>query len=228
MRTKKTNCSAAAREIASLPPAGCNAGRDTRRAAYAAHPAWPSARAHGPGAGLKQKAAALGAASKLPAPPLTRADEALAAAVREAGYEENAFTPAYRCPCARTPACGAVSPTLRGRQPPAACAGRSTPPVRWGYASFPALRSRATETVEPGWAFPRGNIWATAELLPDLRGPVQPEQPEPALWDTRGAWQNASGLAIADAVLEAATLYCIPTAALAASWAGSISTIPQG
>ena len=25
-------------------------------------------------------------------------DEALAAAVKEAGYEENAFTPAYRCP----------------------------------------------------------------------------------------------------------------------------------
>ena len=99
MRTKDELFRAAQREVAARRQQAVMQAETARRAAYAAHPALAEAdNAHmRAGLGLA-KAAALGGSIEAARAALTRADEALAAAVKEAGYEENAFTPAYRCP----------------------------------------------------------------------------------------------------------------------------------
>ena len=99
MRTKDELFRAAQREIAARRQHAVMQAETARRAAYAAHPALAEADNAHKRAGLGlAKAAALGGSIEAARAALTRADEALAAAVKEAGYEENAFTPAYRCP----------------------------------------------------------------------------------------------------------------------------------
>lgn len=99
MRTKDELFRAAQREIASRRQYAVMQAENARRAAFAAHPALARADDAQMLAGLAlAKAAALGGDVEAARAALVRADEALAAATREAGYDENAFQPAYSCP----------------------------------------------------------------------------------------------------------------------------------
>ena len=99
MRTKDELFRAAQREVAAYRQQAVMQAEAARRAAYAAHPALAEAdNAHmRAGLGLA-KAAALGGNMEAARAALARADEALAAAARDAGYDETAFKPAFRCP----------------------------------------------------------------------------------------------------------------------------------
>ena len=162
MRTKDELFRAAQREVAARRQQAVMQAETARRAAYAAHPALAEAdNAHmRAGLGLA-KAAALGGSIEAARAALTRADEALAAAVKEAGYEENAFTPAYRCPlCEDTGMRGGIPCSCVAEA--ARAARRSTPQVRLGFASLPALRLHATVTpLSRSLASPRASIWAS-------------------------------------------------------------------
>lgn len=164
MRTKDELFRAAQREVAARRQQAVMQAETARRAAYAAHPALAEAdNAHmRAGLGLA-KAAALGGSIEAARAALTRADEALAAAVKEAGYEENAFTPAYRCPlCEDTGMRGGIPCSCVAEAAAACAARRSTPPVRSGFASLPALRLRATaKLLSRSLASPRASIWAS-------------------------------------------------------------------
>ena len=99
MRTKDELFRAAQREVAGYRQQAVMQAETTRRAAYAAHPALAEADAAHMRAGLGlAKAAALGSSMDAARAALARADETLAAAVKEAGYDESAFKPDYRCP----------------------------------------------------------------------------------------------------------------------------------
>ena len=146
MRTKDELFRAAQREVAAYRQQAVMQAETARRAAYAAHPALAEADSAHLRAGLGlAKAAALGGNMDTARAALTRAEEALAAAVREAGFSADDFKPAYRCPLCEV------------------CAGtRSMPPARWACASLPALRSSATATPwSRSWASPRGSTWAS-------------------------------------------------------------------
>ena len=99
MRTKDELFRAAQREVAGYRQQAVMRAESARRAAYAAHPALAEAdNAHmRAGLGLA-KAAALGGSMEAARAALLRADEALAAAARDAGYDAEAFTPRYHCP----------------------------------------------------------------------------------------------------------------------------------
>lgn len=152
MRTKDELFRAAQREVAARRQQAVMQAETARRAAYAAHPALAEAdNAHmRAGLGLA-KAAALGGSIEAARAALTRADEALAAAVREAGYEENAFTPAYRCPlCEDTGMRGGI---------PCSCVAEAARRLRreeinaaspLGLCQFASFEvARYSETVEP-------------------------------------------------------------------------------
>ena len=99
MRTKDELFRAAQREVAAYRQQAVMQAETARRAAYAAHPALAEADSAHLRAGLGlAKAAALGGNMDTARAALTRADEALAAAVREAGFSADDFKPAYRCP----------------------------------------------------------------------------------------------------------------------------------
>ena len=99
MRTKDELFRAAQREVSAYRQQAVMQAETARRAAYAAHPALAAADEAHMRAGLGlAKAAALGGNVDAARAALTRADEALAAAVQEAGYSADAFHPAYRCP----------------------------------------------------------------------------------------------------------------------------------
>lgn len=99
MRTKDELFRAAQREVAGYRQQAVMQAESARRAAYAAHPALAEAdNAHmRAGLGLA-KAAALGGSMEAARAALLHADEALAAAARDAGYDAEAFTPRYHCP----------------------------------------------------------------------------------------------------------------------------------
>ena len=99
MRTKDELFRAAQREIASRRQYAVMQAENARKAAFAAHPALAEADDAQMRAGLAlAKAAVLGGNMDAARTELQKADEALAAAAREAGYGENAFQPAYACP----------------------------------------------------------------------------------------------------------------------------------
>ena len=163
MRTKDELFRAAQREVAAYRQQAVMQAETARRAAYAAHPALAEADSAHLRAGLGlAKAAALGGNMDTARAALARADEALAAAVKEAGFRADDFKPAYRCPlCEDTGMRGGVP--CRCVADAAVCAGtRSMPPARWACASLPALRSSATATPwSRSWASPRGSTWAS-------------------------------------------------------------------
>lgn len=102
MRTKDELFRAAQREIASRRQHAVMQAETARRAAYAAHPALAEADDAQMRAGLAlARAAALGGNVDAAREALTAADQALTAATREAGYEDNAFQPTYVCPRCR-------------------------------------------------------------------------------------------------------------------------------
>lgn len=164
MRTKDELFRAAQREVAAYRQQAVMQAETARCAAYAAYPALAEADSAHLRAGLGlAKAAALGGNMDTARAALTRADEALAAAVREAGFSADDFKPAYRCPlCEDTGMRGGV-PCRCVADAAAVCAGtRSMPPARWACASLPALRSSATATPwSRSWASPRGSTWAS-------------------------------------------------------------------
>ena len=97
MRTKDELFRAAQREVAAYRQQAVMQAETARRAAYAAHPALAEADSAHLRAGLGlAKAAALGGNMDTARAALTRAEEALAAAVREAGFSADDFKPAYR------------------------------------------------------------------------------------------------------------------------------------
>lgn len=99
MRTKDELFRAAQREVAGYRQQAVMQAESARRAAYAAHPALAEADNTHMRAGLGlAKAAALGGSMEAARAALLRADEALAAAARDAGYDAEAFTPRYHCP----------------------------------------------------------------------------------------------------------------------------------
>lgn len=99
MRTKDELFRAAQREVAAYRQQAIMQAEVNRRAAYAAHPALAEADSAHMRAGLElAKAAALGGSLDAARTALAKADEALADAVKDAGYGEDAFKPAFRCP----------------------------------------------------------------------------------------------------------------------------------
>lgn len=99
MRTKDELFRAAQREIASRRQYAVMQAENARRAAFAAHPALAAADDAQMRAGLAlAKTAALGGNMEAARAALVKADEALVAATKEAGYDEKAFQPAYACP----------------------------------------------------------------------------------------------------------------------------------
>lgn len=126
MRTKDELFRAAQREVAAYRQQAVMQAETARRAAYAAHPALAEADSAHLRAGLGlAKAAALGGNMDTARAALTRAEEALAAAVREAGFSADDFKPAYRCPlCEDT--------GMRGGVPCRCVADAALPtPARW-------------------------------------------------------------------------------------------------
>lgn len=102
MRTKDELFRAAQREIASRRQYAVMQAENARRDAFAAHPALAQADDAQMRAGLAlAKTAALGGNVEAARADLAKADEALAAAVREAGYADDAFQPRYACPLCR-------------------------------------------------------------------------------------------------------------------------------
>ena len=99
MRTKDELFRAAQREVAAYRQQAVMQAETARRAAYAAHPALAEADSAHLRAGLGlAKAAALGGNMDTARAALARADEALAAAVREAGFSADDFKPGRRRP----------------------------------------------------------------------------------------------------------------------------------
>lgn len=124
MRTKDELFRAAQREVAAYRQQAVMQAETARRAAYAAHPALAEADSAHLRAGLGlAKAAALGGNMDTARAALTRADEALAAAVREAGSVRTISSPPTAARCVRIPVCAAVSPAAAWQTPPAVCAG---------------------------------------------------------------------------------------------------------
>lgn len=102
MRTKDELFRAAQREIASRRQYAVMQAENARRAAFAAHPALAQADDAQMRAGLAlAKTAALGGDLEAARTALAKADEDLAAAIREAGYADDAFLPCYACSLCR-------------------------------------------------------------------------------------------------------------------------------
>lgn len=99
MRTKDELFRAAQREVAAYRQQAVMQAETARRAAYAAHRRWPRRTAPTCVRGWAlRRPQPLAETWIQPGAALTRAEKALAAAVREAGFSADDFKPAYRCP----------------------------------------------------------------------------------------------------------------------------------
>ena len=151
------------------------------------------------------KAAALGGSIEAARAALTRADEALAAAVREAGYEENAFTPAYRCPlCEDTGMrggipCSCVAETARRLRREEINA--ASPLGLCQFASFEV--ARYSNTVEPELGIsPREYMGKLLNYCQTYAARFSQNSPNLLFMGHTGLGKTHLALAIADAVLE--------------------------
>ena len=206
MRTKDELFRAAQREVAARRQQAVMQAETARRAAYAAHPALAEADNADMRAGLGlAKAAALGGSIEAARAALTRADEALAAAVREAGYEENAFTPAYRCPlCEDTGMRGGI---------PCSCVAEAARRLRreeinaaspLGLCQFASFEvARYSETVEPELGIsPREYMGKLLNYCQTYAARFSQNSPNLLFMGHTGLGKTHLALAIADAVLE--------------------------
>lgn len=206
MRTKDELFRAAQREVAARRQQAVMQAETARRAAYAAHPALAEADNAHMRAGLSlAKAAALGGSIEAARAALTRADEALAAAVREAGYEENAFTPAYRCPlCEDTGMRGGI---------PCSCVAEAARRLRreeinaaspLGLCQFASFEvARYSETVEPELGIsPREYMGKLLNYCQTYAARFSQNSPNLLFMGHTGLGKTHLALAIADAVLE--------------------------
>lgn len=206
MRTKDELFRAAQREVAARRQQAVMQAETARRAAYAAHPALAEADNAHMRAGLSlAKAAALGGSIEAARAALTRADEALAAAVREAGYKENAFTPAYRCPlCEDTGMRGGI---------PCSCVAEAARRLRreeinaaspLGLCQFASFEvARYSETVEPELGIsPREYMGKLLNYCQTYAARFSQNSPNLLFMGHTGLGKTHLALAIADAVLE--------------------------
>jgi len=206
MRTKDELFRAAQREVAARRQQAVMQAETARRAAYAAHPALAEADNAHMRAGLSlAKAAALGGSIEAARAALTRADEALAAAVREAGYEENAFTPAYRCPlCEDTGMRGGI---------PCSCVAEAARRLRreeinaaspLGLCQFASFEvARYSDTVEPELGIsPREYMGKLLNYCQTYAARFSQNSPNLLFMGHTGLGKTHLALAIADAVLE--------------------------
>ena len=206
MRTKDELFRAAQREVAARRQQAVMQAETARRAAYAAHPALAEADNAHMRAGLAlAKAAALGGSIEAARAALTRADEALAAAVKEAGYEENAFTPAYRCPlCEDTGMRGGI---------PCSCVAEAARRLRreeinaaspLGLCQFASFEvARYSDTVEPELGIsPREYMGKLLNYCQTYAARFSQNSPNLLFMGHTGLGKTHLALAIADAVLE--------------------------
>lgn len=206
MRTKDELFRAAQREVAARRQQAVMQAETARRAAYAAHPALAEADNAHMRAGLSlAKAAALGGSIEAARAALTRADEALAAAVKEAGYEENAFTPAYRCPlCEDTGMRGGI---------PCSCVAEAARRLRreeinaaspLGLCQFASFEvARYSDTVEPELGIsPREYMGKLLNYCQTYAARFSQNSPNLLFMGHTGLGKTHLALAIADAVLE--------------------------
>ena len=206
MRTKDELFRAAQREVAGYRQQAVMQAESARRAAYAAHPALAEAdNAHmRAGLGLA-KAAALGGSIEAARAALLRADEALAAAARDAGYDAEAFTPRYHCPlCGDTGMQGGnpcscvaeVARRLRREEINAA-----SPLGLCQFASFEVERYSDAVEAELGIS-PREYMGKLLNYCRNYAARFSQNSPNLLFMGHTGLGKTHLALAIADAVLE--------------------------
>ena len=206
MRTKDELFRAAQREVAGYRQQAVMQAESARRAAYAAHPALAEAdNAHmRAGLGLA-KAAALGGSMEAARAALLRADEALAAAARDAGYDAEAFTPRYHCPlCGDTGMQGGnpcscvaeVARRLRREEINAA-----SPLGLCQFASFEVERYSDVVEAELGIS-PREYMGKLLNYCRNYAARFSQNSPNLLFMGHTGLGKTHLALAIADAVLE--------------------------
>lgn len=206
MRTKDELFRAAQREVAGYRQQAVMQAESARRAAYAAHPALAEAdNAHmRAGLGLA-KAAALGGSMETARAALLRADEALAAAARDAGYDAEAFTPRYHCPlCGDTGMQGGnpcscvaeVARRLRREEINAA-----SPLGLCQFASFEVERYSDVVEAELGIS-PREYMGKLLNYCRNYAARFSQNSPNLLFMGHTGLGKTHLALAIADAVLE--------------------------
>lgn len=206
MRTKDELFRAAQREVAGYRQQAVMQAESARRAAYAAHPALAEAdNAHmRAGLGLA-KAAALGGSMEAARAALLRADEALAAAARDAGYDAEAFTPRYHCPlCGDTGMQGGnpcscvaeVARRLRREEINAA-----SPLGLCQFASFEVERYSDAVEAELGIS-PREYMGKLLNYCRNYAARFSQNSPNLLFMGHTGLGKTHLALAIADAVLE--------------------------
>lgn len=206
MRTKDELFRAAQREVAGYRQQAVMQAVSARRAAYTAHPALAEAdNAHmRAGLGLA-KAAALGGSMEAARAALLRADEALAAAARDAGYDAEAFTPRYHCPlCGDTGMQGGnpcscvaeVARRLRREEINAA-----SPLGLCQFASFEVERYSDAVEAELGIS-PREYMGKLLNYCRNYAARFSQNSPNLLFMGHTGLGKTHLALAIADAVLE--------------------------
>ena len=206
MRTKDELFRAAQREVAGYRQQAVMQAESARRAAYAAHPALAEAdNAHmRAGLGLA-KAAALGGSMEAARAALLRADEALATAARDAGYDTEAFTPRYHCPlCGDTGMQGGnpcscvaeVARRLRREEINAA-----SPLGLCQFASFEVERYSDAVEAELGIS-PREYMGKLLNYCRNYAARFSQNSPNLLFMGHTGLGKTHLALAIADAVLE--------------------------
>lgn len=206
MRTKDELFRAAQREVSAYRQQAVMQAETARRAAYAAHPALAAADEAHMRAGLGlAKAAALGGNVDAARAALTRADEALAAAVQEAGYSADAFHPAYRCPlCEDTGMkdgvpCSCVADVARRLRREEINA--ASPLGLCQFASFELVRY--SDEVEPELGIsPRAYMGKLLNYCKNYAARFNQSSPNLLFMGHTGLGKTHLALAIADAVLE--------------------------
>ena len=206
MRTKDELFRAAQREVAAYRQQAVMQAETARRAAYAAHPALAEADSAHLRAGLGlAKAAALGGNMDTARAALTHADEALAAAVREAGFSADDFKPAYRCPlCEDTGMRGGV---------PCRCVADAARRLRrdeinaaspLGLCQFASFEvERYSDAVEPELGIsPREYMGKLLNYCRGYAAKFSQNSPNLLFMGHTGLGKTHLALAIADAVLE--------------------------
>lgn len=205
MRTKDELFRAAQREVAAYRQQAVMQAETARRAAYAAHPALAEADNAHMRAGLRLAVAAMNGSMDAARAELARADEALADAIRDAGYSADAFTPAYRCPL-----CG---DTGMNNGIPCRCVADAARRLRreeinaaspLGLCNFSSFQvERYSTDVEPELGIsPREYMGKLLNYCKNYAAKFSQNSPNLLFMGHTGLGKTHLALAIADAVLE--------------------------
>ena len=203
MRTKDELFRAAQREIATRRQRAVMQADSARRVAFAAHPELAAADDARMRAGLGlAKAAALGGNYAAAQAALADADAALHRAYKEAGYSEDAFTPAFTCPaCGDTGmqggrTCRCVAETARRLRREEINAASPL-----GLCRFDSFE--VTDAVEPELGIPpRVYMQKLLYFCKNYAAQFSPDSKNLLFMGSSGLGKTHLALAIADAVLE--------------------------